>query len=467
MRKRNPSVRGQAEVIFLYERILRTDPDQHEIRRDALAACLRFGRYSDALTHAESLLKAFPREATLWQQLGAAQAGLNHLPEAKASYERAIVCEPGEILGYQRLAQLVWRNMHDAVAVRDVLDRMAKALPQHPDAHLIRARFEVFQADEPGASRGDLKIAAAHLHRVLELDPEHAEATMLLADLYQRQRNIPAAHGLLRDAVAPILRDLRLIKSLSWLELSRGNTPAAIAVLEDGLKVSPDGFELLVPLADLLVQQGDTVRTAEILHRLENRKAQATQAKYLTARIAMRDAKWPEAIEKLETLRREVTNMPGLETQLNLLLAVCSDKIADFPAEEKAFQRVLNADPKNVQARVGLSNLYQTLGRFDDAIRELEAASQSPYSAGLVVAQFVRAKIHKLRMAGGSVDEWRKVEVAANGASSRFGPASSEPIVLQAEIGIALGKRDEVIKYLRKETARRPAMRASGRSWPR
>ena len=123
--------------------------------------------------------------------------------------------------------------------------------------------------------------------------------------------------------MAALSRDLRLVKSLSWLELSRGNTPAAIAVLEDGLKISPEAFELLVPLADLLVQQGDMVRTAEILHQLESRKTQAVQAKYLTARIAMRDAKWPEAIEKLEALRREVTNMPGLEIQLNLLLAVC------------------------------------------------------------------------------------------------------------------------------------------------
>ena len=66
---------------------------------------------------------------------------------------------------------------------------------------------------------------------------------MLLADLYQRERNIPAAHALLRDAVALYPRDLKLVKSLSWLELSRGNTPAAIAILEDGLKAVPEGFD--------------------------------------------------------------------------------------------------------------------------------------------------------------------------------------------------------------------------------
>ena len=171
MRQRNPTVRGQAEVIFLYDRILRTDPDRHAVRRDALAACLKLGRYSDAVTHAEALLKAFSPESGLWQQLGAAQAGLNRLSEAKVSYQRALANDPGEILGYQRLAQLLWRNMNDVPAAREVLEEMVKALPQNPDGHRIRARFEVLQADAPGSNRGARKLAANHLHRVRELDP--------------------------------------------------------------------------------------------------------------------------------------------------------------------------------------------------------------------------------------------------------------------------------------------------------
>ena len=247
MRKRNPTLRGQAEVLFLYDRILRLDPDRYQIRRDALRACLKLGRYSDAVTHAESLLKTFPTEAGLWQQLGAAQAGLQQLSAARQSYENALKYDPLEVLGYQRLAQLVWRNMSNPIGARDVLDRMIKAVPQSAEAHLIRARFEVFMADESGAARGDLKQVATHLHRVFELDPENAEATLMLADLYQRERNIPAAHALLRDGVVLYPRNLQIVKSLSWLELIRGNTPAAIAVLEDGLKATPDGFELLYP----------------------------------------------------------------------------------------------------------------------------------------------------------------------------------------------------------------------------
>jgi len=472
LRKRDTSDRRQSELVFLYDRILRLEPERHEIRREALAACLKIGRYSDAITHAEALLKVFPNEPALWQQIGAAQAGLNQLPEARKSYERAVSLEPGEILGYQRLAQLVWRNLKDAPGARDVLDRMVKNLPQNPDSHLIRGRFEAFTSeDTEDGFRGDAAKAEADLQRVLELDPEQAEASALLAELLQRDRRIAAAQTVLRDAVSLHPRNLRLVRSLSWLELNRGNTPSAIAVLEDGLKASPEGFDLLVPLADLLIQQGDTARTTDIIRRLESHRvttpngtkmaggpppSHLLQVRYLRARLAMRDAKWSEAVTMLESLRADVPHLPTLETQLNILLAVCAEQLTDTVAQEKAFQRVTNTDPKNVQARVGLGNLYLSLGRFDDAVRELEAASQSPYAAGAIVAQWIRTKTARLRIEGGSQEEWRKLEIAANASRSRFGPMSSEPVILLAEIGIAVGKGTEVVQMLRKEAAIRP-----------
>ncbi|HSQ55526.1 MAG TPA: tetratricopeptide repeat protein, partial [Gemmata sp.] len=358
LKKRAPTARGQSEVLFLYERILRTDPGQETIRREALESCLKRARYSDAVTHAEALLKSHPEEASLWQQLGAAQAGLHQLPAARQSYETALAREPAAMIGYQRLAQLLWRNMNDPAAARDALNRMTKAMPQSPEAHLVRARFETFLADDATSPvHLDSAVVIGELRRVLELDPENAEASLLLAEQYQRQRMIPAAHALLRDAVSLYPRDLPLIRSLSWLEVVRGNTPGAIAVLEDGLKANPEALDLLVPLADLLAQQGDTTRTNEILQRLESMKgnanrltstaaqSQAIQMKYLKARLAMRDQKWSDAATLLDALRKEVNNLPAFETQLNILLAMCAAQLADRVAEETAYQRVVISDP--------------------------------------------------------------------------------------------------------------------------
>lgn len=464
LEKRAPTSRGQWELLFLYDKILRLDPEQHEIRRKALAVSLRLGRHTDAATHAEYLLKTFPTEAALWHQLGSAQAGLNELQAARQSFETALKRAPQELQSYQRLAQLVWKNMNDAPGARDVLNRMVAALPQEADAYLIRARFELYTAEEPGVQSGaggDPARARLDLLRVFELDPEHAEASLLLAEIMQRNKNIPAAHALLRDAASTHPRNLRLIRALSWLELVRGNAAAAITVLEDGLKAIPDGFDLMVPLADLLVQQGDTNRTTEILRRLQERKAPRTQVKYLQARVAMREQRWLDAVTMIESLRTEITNMPGLEMQLNILLGTCFQKLGDPAAEENAYQRVTNADPRHVIARLGLGNLYMNLGRFEESAREFDMAVQSPYANGVVVSQWVALKL-RLLQSKNSPTEWARLENALGAFAPRFGRGSPEPAILRAELYVAQGRAGEAVWLLRREAAMRPG---DGRLW--
>jgi tetratricopeptide (TPR) repeat protein len=458
IRNRATPGRSQTELVFLYDKILRLDPDREDTRQLALAHCLKVGRFTDAATHADALLKTHPDDGALWLQLGTARVGLNQVPDARKALEAAVTKAPGDITGYQRLAQVVWKSQNDPAAARGVLDRMVAAMPQDPEAYLTRARFEAFLAeDEAKANRhADAEPACRDLRRVLELDPENAEASLLLAEILQRGRDVPAAHAILRDAAALYPRNLRLTRALAWLELIRGNVPAALAALEDGLRHAPDGFDLLVPLADLLVQQGDTARTAEILRRLEAKRVPPAQVKYLRARLAMRQEKWAEAIDMLEKLRGESSGLPGLEAQLNLLLSTCFDRTGDADNQEKALKRVLGADPGHVPARVGVALLAQNLGRFDDAARELETAVQSPLAPGSVVTQWAQLKTLRFRQAGASPDDWRKLDAAVTALAPRFGPTSSEPAVLRSEIVAAQGKYAEAAQLLRKEVARRP-----------
>ncbi|MBY0457168.1 MAG: tetratricopeptide repeat protein, partial [Gemmataceae bacterium] len=277
LRQRPPTPRGRAELLFLYDKVLRLSPDRHEVRREALGTALALGRYADAAAHGEVLVQAFPLEPQLLHKLAEAQAGMGQNAAARATYETAIRCAPELMIGYQFLAQLLWKSLEDTPGARDVLDRMVRALPQEPDAYLIRARFELFaQAPHSDEAAQQTRRAVGDLQRVLELDPEHAEASLMLAEVMQRGRNVPAAHALLRDAFGLYPKNIKIVRALSWLELVRGNAAASITVLEDGLKASPNGFELLVPLADLLISQGDTARTADILRKLEGRKAPPT-----------------------------------------------------------------------------------------------------------------------------------------------------------------------------------------------
>lgn len=458
IRSRTTTGRAQNELVFLYDKVLRLDPERDDTRREALAHCLKVGRFSDATTHADALLKKFPDEGALWQQLGTAQLGLNQIPDARRSLESAVAKAPAQMLNYQRLAQLLWKNQSDPAGARAVLDRMVVAVPLEPQAYLVRAKFETYVAeDDERANRAvNLEPACRDLRRVLELDPENAEASLLLAEILQKGRDIPAAHAILRDAAALYPRELKLVRALAWLELIRGNVPAALAALEDGLKYTPDGFDLLVPLADLLVQQGDTARTSDILRRLEAKRLPPTQVTYLKARLAMRQEKWAESIELLEKLRAGSGSSPGLETQANLLLATCYERTGDGENQERALKRVIAAEPSHVAARVGVSLLFQNLGRFDESMRELDLAVSSPLAPGSVVSQWVRMKAHRLRQSGASPDDWRKLDAAVTTLAPRFGMASSEPVILRADVLAAQAKYAEAAQLLRRAASSRP-----------
>lgn len=456
LRQRHSQGRTLAEVLFLYDQILHAEPQRHDIRREALATALRIGRYSDALVHAEVLLGTFPEDSLLWQQLGAAHAGLNRLSEARRCYEKAVQLAPQELLAYQRLAQLLWRNLNDPLAARQVLERMVEAIPSDPEAHLTRARFELYMAEDSSAGRGDNGVAVQHLQRVCELDPENLEATMLLAEIYQRRFRWDVAQYLLREARHLYPREIRVVRAASWLEVSRGNIPAAIALLEEGLRQLPGAQDLIIPLADLLIQQGDKARTAEIVQRLPSHSSAAIPWRYLQIRMAMRDQNWSESLRLIDQLQPEVQRLTALGVQLYLLRAVCAEQLGEREAAEKALQSVLLVEPHNVQALHGLGQLYLDSGRFADAARVWEQAANSPYSSGPIVAHWVRFQAHLLHCNKGKAEEWRRLEQVAEQVANRFPPYSSEPLVLQSEVLRAQGRYAEAVQRLRRELGRRP-----------
>lgn len=437
-------------LLFLYDRILRDDPARETVRREALTLCLRMGRFSDAEAHAEELLKTNTTDALLWQRLAAAQAGLHKTDDARKSYEAAIQHDPKEIAAYQRLAQYLWRDLNQPADARAVLDRLVVAVPDQVESYLTRARFDLYSS-ETGNATADLKKA-------LEVAPEDLEAMMLMAEQLQRRRELTAARDLLAKATELHPKDIRPVRALAWLELNRGNLGAAVATLEAGMDRVPEGFDLLVPLADLLVQVGETERTQEIIRKLDTRdtKSSRMQVKYLRARVAMRELHWDDAAGILTQLRTEAVNFPALESQANLLLALCHQRQADPAAEQETLRLVLNRDPNHVAARVTLAQSFLNEGRFPEAVREYEQAVRSPYANGPTHAALVRLKLAQLQVRGGTKAEWDTLEKVATELHRAFNPAAAEPVLLRSEVAQARGDLQKAIEILRAEAIRRP-----------
>jgi tetratricopeptide (TPR) repeat protein len=439
-----------ADLILLYDKVLRADPGRTAVRRDALVACLKLNRFTDAEAHAQTLLRDEPANAELYQQLAAAQAGLQKSAETRASYEQAIKHAPGDPVPYQRLAQYLWLDLKQPAEAKAVIDRLVAAAPHDPEAYLTRAKFDQYA--------GDGSTAMADLTKALELDPENADGLLMLAEQYQKRRKLAEARDCLADGLRLYPHNVKLVRSLAWLELNRGNVGAAVAVLEDGLTRVKDGFDLLGPLADLLVQLGETARTEAIVKRLEARPGQPAklQVKYLRGRLAMRAGEWASAAELFNALRAESVRLPGLESQATFLLAVCQQQQGDTTREQETLKLLLNKDPNHLAGRVTLAQSYLNAGRIGEAVKEYEQAVRSPQASPSTHGTLLRLKARELATTAARPTDWAQLDRVAAELQKVAGPAAVEPVLIRAELLAARGDRTQAATVLRAEAARRP-----------
>jgi tetratricopeptide (TPR) repeat protein len=454
-----PGPTDPSDLLRLYDKILRLDPARHDTRRQALKASVRVGRFTDAETHAKVLIQSFPNDYELRLNLAYALRGLQKHTEARECYETAIRVAPQQQATYQEYAEFLSIELKKKDEAKAVLDRLIQALPNDPESYTARARFHTVIGDE--------RAAIADARHALELAPQKADAMLLLGEQLQKKREtLPAAAELYREGMKNHPSDARFVRNLSWLEVNRGNYGMAVSVLEDGMaKVNEkDGFDLLVPLADMLLQMNDLDRAKQLMGRLARRRetdpakrrSAELQAIYLQGRLAMSEMKWDEAIRHLSDLRAQTGDMIGVECQANLLLSLCHQRKGEFDREEQTLKMLLDRDPNHGAGRVALGLAYQNAGRFEDAIAEYELAARLRFATADTRANLLKMKAAKLRHSRANKREWADLDTQLGQFAPSFGQATSDYALLRADLLIARGEIGPAIAVLQAETAKRP-----------
>ena len=444
--KRGNTIRELSSVLFIYERVVREAPQRDDVRRKLVDLCVRLNRTTDALIHAQALTERLPNDSTLREQIAVCHLAQNQFEEARQSLEKAIQLDPANVSAYERLARLFEEHLHQPDAAQACYERAVKNNPNDAKAYLARAAHWK-QLTKTAECMRDLE-------RVLELSPKNADALLMTADVLQSRGEIARARAMLTEAAALYPRDMRVYRSLSWLEVCLGNVPGAVACLEQGMKELPNEIQLLTPLADLLIQQNEVERAQAIITRLETKKDRSGQVGYLKGRMLMQQGKWAEAIAAFEPLRTEAVATPGLAAQLNMLLSVCYDRLGNDEAYAEALQRVLTIDPSHLSARLALGGRHIAEGRWDEAIREYLVASKSPYAPLGVHITLGRLQIVKARATQAGPQEWHEVGQYIERLRERF-KHSTEPVILMSEWHCAQADFEKAIQLLRQEAGRK------------
>ena len=131
----------------------------------------RDGRLGDAMEAYRKAVQLDPSFFEAYYNLGLAAYKMRALPESLSAYETALSINPTSVNARYNFALALQRGGYYEDAVAE-LEKLIQANPDEPRAHLLLARLYAETLGEPA-------LARPHYRKVLELEPQHPEASAI------------------------------------------------------------------------------------------------------------------------------------------------------------------------------------------------------------------------------------------------------------------------------------------------
>ena len=292
------------------------------------------------------------------------------------------------------------------------------ALAEGGDGAALNAMLGMFRTQS-----GDLVRAITHLRFAHEARPSDVRIAHNLASALAQQNRYEEALDLLTDELASADRSLQLLKLRgfcaqaleqfqaaieayervlaaapedweSWNNLGNARLAAedfdgGVAALRRAAELNPDSAPIQVNLGTAL---GSAGRFEEAERQLRTMAARyPCDAKPLRElhSLLKRQARDEEALEAIE----EATNREPED--LDLWLGLASHRLAmlDHSGAEEAYRKVLERDPSNDLANLGLAVVFELVNRTEDLARLVSEAEARGVGTGAL--NFIRAFDHR------------------------------------------------------------------------
>jgi cellulose synthase operon protein C len=213
------------------------------------------------------------------------------------------------------------------------------------------ARVRVLRA-QALAAKGDMAAARTELVSLMESEPAHPLASLILADISLRSGDAAQAGKLVDEALAKM--------------------PAGSA---DMTRAS-----LLLLQADVALSAGRIADAKASLSELRKAHANAAATQLLAARIAVLEGNARDAVA---SLRQMLADQPE-NNSIRMLLAISLIDSGNYNQAEQELVSMLAHDPRSTQARLALARLQVLQGRLDSAQALLESGEHGSEETALL-----------------------------------------------------------------------------------
>jgi tetratricopeptide (TPR) repeat protein len=325
------------------------------------------GQYEASAQSFLRAVKADPKNALAYDQLGRAYERLGKPGEALGAYRAAVAMEEAaadpDAAPYLHLGALLASGNKQNEAIR-YLDRAAQIAPSDASAHLQLGRAYL--------AVNQLPQAQTELERAAALAPRDVSAHTLLAELYGKLDLRDKARAETERAAelssAELAPEMPLEHARSLLEAGRpGEAEQETRRYLEGHSSDPEAHSLLGYL--LFREQQPGASLAEYTEAAKYRRPTAADLQVVASDYVLLG----DYVDADKWFSKAVEWEPK-NPQLRYHLGRTKYSENRFAEAVRAFTDCLKLDPKNVKAEDNLGLSYEGLGRTDDAIAAYQQA---------------------------------------------------------------------------------------------
>ena len=307
----------------------------------------------------------------IYEQQYEASSNPDYATKAIEAYKKAYALDAKSPVIGERLAEMYWKAQRTREAESEAKDILKRDPNNVPSRRLLgRIYLRSLGEVNSGSSQSETASKAIEQFREINrLDPTDTESALWLARLYRLKNEHDKSEEVLRGILKTDPDNEQAVEQLTQLLLDEGKSEDAVSLLEGITQHSSSPV-----LMDLL---GDAYTQAHELPKAETayRKAVEMDPSELShqrglAQTLFSEEKYSEALKVYQKL----SDLMPDDSDVYLRIAQIYRELHQLDKAEENLVKARQYAPGNVEVMYNEGMLYESQGRYEDAIRVLSEA---------------------------------------------------------------------------------------------
>ena len=272
-------------------------------------------------------------------------------------YKKAVKKYPLRDEYYFQMAEIYRKGNNFNAAKKYLLE----ALSLNPEEASYKVLYSQIRAEEDGYD-----VAIGYLRKELE---EARDKTVLLGEIaanYYRNGELKYFEDTLKEVEKMDIKDESFYRFLMRASKLNGQKKESIAYAKELLKIKPGAMDVMILLAEDLLEGGDFDGAIGYLREVKERMSNYPQVNYYLSKVYYLKGELNTAMAFAdEEIKTNPASAFGFVMQGKVLM-----KEARFMKAIKSFERALMIDHRNIDSLIDLAAIRQRQNKFEQA-REL------------------------------------------------------------------------------------------------